>query len=59
MADVVIPGKQAVREHEHLLKVLRSGGQKVRAKEAVGQAKELKEYRETAKRKSNRLDIRK
>ena len=59
MANVVMAGKQAVREHEHLVKVLRTGTRKELRAEAKDQAGELREYRKTAKRKSNRLDSRK
>ena len=37
--------KESVEEHEHLVKVLRSGGPKERQKEAKKQGKELSNYR--------------
>jgi hypothetical protein len=55
MADVVIPGKEAVSEHRNLVKVLRSGDKSVMSKEAGKQSGELRKYRKIA-RKSERSD---
>ncbi|MDD5006666.1 MAG: hypothetical protein PHS33_09235, partial [Candidatus Omnitrophica bacterium] len=42
---VVIPRKEAIEEHEHLVEVLENGTEEERKAEAEKQAKELKEYK--------------
>lgn len=48
MKKIAIPAKSLIREHKHLVDVLRHDGVR-RPKEAREQAEELKEYRGKAK----------
>jgi hypothetical protein len=54
MAEVRIPKKEAVREHEHLVKVLRHGDTDKLDKEAKKQSRELRHYRKLNGRKGSR-----
>jgi hypothetical protein len=60
MADkpVCMTRKSAVKEHEHLVGVLRSGSNKQRQREATDQAAELKQYRGSRSRKRSRRGAR-
>jgi hypothetical protein len=53
-AKIKLPKKDLVREHKHLLGVLRTGSKASRMKEAKDQAGELKEYRAAKVRKVSR-----
>jgi hypothetical protein len=57
MANICMTGKQAVKEHKKLVRVLKTGTEKELKSEARDQAGELREYRKKA-RKSNRSDSR-
>jgi hypothetical protein len=61
VGHVTMTAEQAVREHEHLVGVLRRGGTRDLEAEAEKQEKELEEYVRKLKRKTrkyNRLDKR-
>ncbi len=54
MANVCMTGKQAVREHKKLVGVLKRGDKKELSEEAKDQAKELRQYRKTARKSPRR-----
>jgi hypothetical protein len=54
MPNVCMTKKSAVKEHSHLVKVLRAGGKEERDKEARDQASELKSYRKSGRKSSRR-----
>lgn len=57
-ATIKLPQKELVREHVHLVRVLRSGSPKVRAKEAAEQEGELRQYRKAKPRSAARASSR-